>query len=146
MPRARQLLAAAVLTAALAFCRPAAAATLGIGGDLLTDPTRGAFQVTVAADKALMARLSVGGRIGLTAIAGAPRLGVPADLWLRLHGRRLYLEALVGPWLFLDRAYPIRVHGAVGFGVVSSGRTTVGLEVGVLDRAPMVGLRVGIPL
>lgn len=142
--RLAPLLAAAAL-AALAAPRPARAAIeLGAGADLALDPQQGAFLLTLSGRTPLGRHVSAGGRAGVLLFTGPDRVGVPLDLSLRVHLGRGYLEALVGPWLAV-RGDAVAFHGAIGFGLVT-GVLHAGLEVGALDGAGLVGLRLAVPL
>jgi len=143
---ARRLLIGAVLLAALGWSGPAsAAARLGFGADWLTDPERGALQLTLAGDTPLAKRLTAGGRIGVLLETEPSRLGVPIDATLRLRFGRFYVEGLVGPWISFDGPDTVRLHAAIGFGLVAKG-LQLGLEVGYLDPTSMVGLRLAFPI
>lgn len=144
--RPSDLLLGALLAGALATARPARAATaLGVGADALLEPGTGAFQVTLAGDTTLVRHLAFGGRIGLLVATGPTRLGVPADLRLRVAWDRVYLDGLVGPWLVFDDGDTLRFHAAVGFGLARRD-FTLGLEVGALDRSTLLGIRLALPL
>jgi len=137
---------AAVLLAALALARPAAAATsLGVGADLLFDPNLGAFQLTLAGDTPLARHVTLGGRVGLLLVTDPSRVGVPLDLRLRLRLDHVYLDGLVGPWLLFDDGRTLRFHGGVGFGLLRRD-FSFGLEAGSLDGTGMVGVRLAVPL
>jgi len=142
----RSFLIGAVLLALLGWTRPAAAATrVGLGADWLTDPDGGALQLTLAGDTPLAKGLSGGGRIGVLLETSPGRLGVPVDGLLRLRLGRFYVEGLVGPWISFDGPDTVRLHAAIGFGLVTKG-LQVGLEVGWLDPTPMLGVRLAIPI
>jgi hypothetical protein len=142
----RRLLIGAVLLALLGWARPAAAtARLGFGADWLTEPDTGALQLTLAGDTPLAKGLAGGGRIGLLLETGPGRLGVPIDGLLRLRLGRFYVEGLVGPWISFDGPDTVRLHAAIGFGLVAKG-LQVGLEVGYLDPTSMLGVRLAIPI
>jgi len=143
--RVRAALAAAVL-ALLAAAAPARAGTaLGLGADWLTEPSASLLQLTLAADRGVARGLSLGGRIG--ALVGTDGIGpgVPIDLRLRLRVDRLYVDGLVGPWVFFDDGDAVRVHGAIGFGLVQRGGLQVGLEVGYVDPTASLGVRLAWP-
>ena len=139
------LLAVAILLAA----RPAAAANpyveLGAGADWLTTTGDGAFQLTLAGDNRINPHLSWGGRIGLLALTGPGRLGVPIDVRLRGHFGRIYVDGLVGPWLIFRDTDPLRFHAGIGFGLETRS-VNIGLEVGYLNPNSMVGLRLAFPM
>ena len=149
MRTARALILAATAASVLLAAHPAAAAgpsvELGLGADWLTSPGDGAFQLTLAGDQRLNQTFSWGGRIGLLALTGPGRLGVPIDARLRGHFGRIYVEGLVGPWVVFNDDDPLRFHAGIGFGLVTRS-LTVGLEVGYLNPTAMVGLRVAFPL
>lgn len=143
---ARRLFLGTLLLAALAWARPASAsAQLGLGADWLVDPEDGAFQLTLAGHKPVVRGLDVGGRIGVLLVTSPTHLGVPIDASLRLRLGRFYVEGLAGPWILFDSGDTLRLHAAVGFGLVSRGGVSVGLEVGYLDPTSMLGLRVAFP-
>lgn len=141
----RAVLALSAL-AALAFARPAAArSSLGLGADWLVDPESGELQLTLAADTPLDRSVSLGVRFGMMYLADPDRVGVPVDGWLRVRGKRVYAEGLVGPWIVFDDDDSLRLHAAFGFGVLSRS-LSFGVEVGWLDPTAMVGVRVAFPL
>lgn len=132
--------------ALLAFARPAqAGAALGLGADWLTDPQAGEFQLTVAADTALVRHVTLGVRFGMMYFGDGQYVGAPIDGRLRIRGRRLYAEGLVGPWIVFGGNDTLRFHGAFGFGIYSRS-LTFGFEVGWVDPTPMIGVRVAFPL
>jgi hypothetical protein len=142
---AKRLLCGVLLLSALAWAGPAAAsARFGLGADWLVDPGDGAFQLTLAGERQVVRSLDVGGRIGVLLLSGPSRVGVPVDASLRLRLGRLYVEGLAGPWIVFDDGDALRLHAAVGFGVVARG-VQLGLEVGYLDPTSMVGLRLAFP-
>jgi len=147
MRSSRTLILAAAAAGALLSARPAAAASveLGLGADWLTSPGDGAFQLTLGGDSRLSQHLSWGGRVGLLALTGPGRLGVPLDVRLRGHFGRIYVEGLVGPWLVFNDSDPLHFHAGIGFGLETR-HLTVGLEVGYLNPTSMVGLRLAFPL
>ncbi len=101
------------------------------------------FGVSGAVDFGLVGPLSIGPRVGLLLATAPNAIGLPLDLDLRLTPRSapVYVELLVGPWLFFG-GDAVRAHAALGFGY--QGRSFgIGLEVGYLEPAPHVGLRVG---
>jgi hypothetical protein len=114
---------------------------LGLGADMLLDPSAGAFELTLGGRMPLARHLSVGGRAGVLALTAPGRVGVPLDAALRGHFGRVYVEGLVGPWI-VDG---LRFHGAIGVGLSTAG-VHAGLEVGWLDGRTMLGLRVAIPI
>jgi len=141
----KRLLAGAFLLAALAWAHPAeASARIGIGADWLVDPSDGAFQVTLGGQRQLVRNLDVGGRIGVLLRTGPTELGVPLDATLTFRLGRFYVEGLAGPWILFDSDDPLRLHAAIGIGVVARGMR-FGLEVGYLDPSAMIGLRLAIP-
>jgi hypothetical protein len=143
---ARRLFLGVLLMAALAWARPASAlARIGLGADWLVDPQDGAFQLTLAGEKQVVRGLDVGGRIGVLLLTSPSHLGVPIDASLRLRLGRFYVEGLAGPWIVFDAGDALKLHAAVGMGLVSRGGVTVGLEVGWLDPTSMLGLRVAFP-
>jgi hypothetical protein len=115
---------------------------LTLGGDYQVD--NGAFfHLTGAVDFIFVGPLSIGARFGALLATRPNSLGVPLDLDLRFSpgGTPIYLEALLGPWIFFEGDV-LRAHGAFGFGY--QGRSiSFGLEIGYLEPRPHVGLRVG---
>lgn len=161
MTLVRTLLAAAVATS-LAFAAPAEAkrrgharraqvrssgqaVALGLGADWLLDPDRGALQLTLAVETPLARNVTLGGRFGAALLADPGRLGVPLDLRLRARLGRVYLDGLAGPWIVVGEGDALRVHGAVGFGLLGR-NASFGLEVGWLDPTPMLGVRLAFPI
>ncbi len=115
---------------------------LTLGGDYHID--NGAFfSVTGAVDFVFFGPLSVGTRFGALLATQPNTLGIPLDLDLRIRPRRvpLYVELLVGPWIYFEGDV-FRAHGAFGFGY--QGRSvSFGLEIGYLEPKPHIGLRLG---
>ena len=144
--RTRIALAVASL-ALLAAAHPASAGTqLGLGGDWITEPEAGALQLTLAVDRPLARGVTLGGRFG--ALIATDEIGpaVPVDLRLRFRVERVYVDGLVGPWFFFDDGEDsVRLHAAIGFGVVQRGGMQVGLEVGYVDPSAMIGIRLAWP-
>lgn len=142
----RPLLAAAAL-AALALPRPAAAAraALGLGADWLVDPEQGELQLTLAVETPLARHATLGVRFGGMFLPDPERFGVPIDGRLRIRGRGVYAEGLVGPWIVFDDRDSVRLHAAFGFGLLTRS-LSFGLEVGWLDPTSMVGVRVAFPI
>ena len=133
---------AAAAIAILFAATPAAAAQLrlGIGGDYIFNDL-GAFELTLAIEGRLARYISVEGRFGGLLATSPTTLGVPLDFGLRLTpGSRLYLEALIGPWIFFS-GDAVRGHAAFGFGLETR-RFSFGLEVGALTTSHgMIGAR-----
>ncbi|HSP76947.1 MAG TPA: hypothetical protein VLQ93_00350 [Myxococcaceae bacterium] len=120
----------------------AADVRLTLGADYQLDTTP-FFHLTGAVDFAFIGPFSLGARFGALLATQPNTLGIPLDLSLRVTPRRtpIYLEALVGPWIFLE-GDTFRAHGAFGFGF--QGRSvSLGFEVGWLQPRPHVGLRLG---
>jgi hypothetical protein len=137
---------AATALALVALAAPARAGTaIALGADWLTEPSAGLLELTLAADRPQARGLTLGGRIG--ALVGTDGIGpgVPIDLRLRFRADRIYVDGLVGPWVFFDDGDAVRVHAAIGFGLVQRGGLQVGLEVGYLDPTASVGLRLAWP-
>jgi hypothetical protein len=127
------------------FVRPAnASVNLGLGADWIEGGV-GELNLTLGADTFVARRLSIGGRAGVAFFDDSHHLGIPIDFRLKLHVQRIYFEGLVGPWMLIDSGDLFRVHGAFGFGL-ESGSLAFGLEVGVLGRAAMLGLRLAFRL
>jgi hypothetical protein len=148
MSRVRFAILAAAAAAALAWCRPAeAGVALGLGADYWVDPEVGAFQATLALDTPLAKRVTVAARFGVAVTSGPNDVAVPIDLRLRMWTRsRLYFDALVGPWLYFGGGDWLRAHVGVGFGLLSKGGMSLGLEAGWLDPSAIVGIRLGFRL
>jgi hypothetical protein len=142
---------AAILIGVLCCATPAVARAdvrLGLGADYWAETRTGFLSVTLAVDGPIARYLHVGGRFGALVTGYPNTFGVPLDLFLRAHlaGGRVYLEGLLGPWIFF---YPnvfdrLRFHGGFGFGLQSGG-LVFGLEVGWVD-APHAGLRLGFQI
>lgn len=149
--RARHVLPLLATLAVLGFAGPAGASVeLGVGGDWIDgggpyDDGTGEFNLTLAADRFVARRLSVGFRGGVAFFESSDDVGVPLDVRLTLHVQRIYFEGLVGPWILLDAEDAVKFHGAFGFGLESRG-IEVGLEVGVLGDDTMLGLRLAFRL
>ena len=120
----------------------AAQVRLTLGADYHFD--RGAlFELMGSVDFHIAGPLSLGPRIGLAAVTRENGVALPLDLDLRLspRGAPVYLDVLLGPWIFFQ-GDTLRAHAALGFGY--QGRSFgIGLEVGYLEPAPLLGLRVG---
>lgn len=142
--RSRLLLALVALAAALSSRPAAASVQLGLGADYWFDPEVGALQVTLAVDRPLAKRTTIGGRFGLLLTSGPNDVAVPIDLRLRIRGRQLYFDGLVGPWIFFGDD-PLRIHAALGFGILSGGMS-LGLEVGWVDPSAIAGIRLAFRL
>lgn len=136
----RLLLSTVTLLVLLGLARPAGASVnLGLGADWIEGDTND-FNLTLGADSYLTRHLSLGGRAGVAFFDDAHHVGIPIDMRLKLHVQRIYFEGLVGPWLLIDADDRFHFHGAFGFGI-HTGSLAIGLEVGRLARATMVGLR-----
>jgi hypothetical protein len=141
----RTALAAAALTLLLAPRAAAPSTALALGGHWLVDPERGAFELTLATDTRLARRLTAGVRFGGVLLADPGDVAAVVDGRLRVRGRRVYAEGLLGPWILFDDEDTLRLHAAFGFGVL--GRSfSFGFEVGWLDPTSMVGVRIAFPL
>jgi hypothetical protein len=122
------------------FVRPAkASVNLGLGADWIEDG-RGEFNLTLGADSFIARNLSIGGRAGVAFFDDGHHLGIPIDFRLKLHVQRIYFEGLVGPWLLVDAGDRFYFHAAFGFGL-EAGNVAFGLEVGQLEHATLLGLR-----
>jgi hypothetical protein len=143
--RARLARLAPLALATALWCRPAEATVrLGLGADYWFDPEVGSLQLTLAADTRLAKRTTIGGRFGVLVTSGPNDVAVPIDLQLRIRGRRLYFEGLVGPWIFFtDDA--LRLHAGLGFGLLSRS-FSFGIEVGWVDPTALAGIRLAFPL
>ncbi len=127
------------------FVQPAnASVNLGLGADWIEGGV-GELNLTLGADAFVARRLLIGGRAGVAFFDDSHHLGIPIDFRLKLHVQRIYFEGLVGPWMLIDSGDLFRVHGAFGFGL-ESGSLAFGIEVGVLGRATMLGLRLAFRL
>jgi hypothetical protein len=143
--RAHVLFAAILFAALLGVASPArASVNLGLGADWIEGHSSD-LNLTLGADAYLARHLSLGGRAGAAFFDKGHQVGIPIDLRLRVHVQHIYFEGLVGPWLLIDSGDLFRFHGAFGFGI-ESGVVGFGLEVGKLDEATMVGLRVAFRL
>jgi hypothetical protein len=118
---------------------------LGLGADYLVDPEVGEFQLTLAVETPIARGVTAGARFGALMTSDPTKVGAPIDFRLRLRTRGLYLDGLIGPWLVFDSGDTLRFHGGVGFGLLT-GRMSLGLEVGFLDRSGMIGLRLAFSL
>ena len=121
---------------------------LGLGADYWAEMPRAGFaDLTLAVDGYIARNLQVGGRFGALVTMYPNTFGVPLDLLLRANLGHVYLEGLVGPWIFMEpywQSYAalFHFHGAFGFGLQSGG-LLFGVEVGWLDPWPHAGLRLG---
>lgn len=142
--RAHLIFAFVVCAALLGVARPArASVNLGLGADWIDGGSKD-FNLTLGADAFLARHLSLGVRAG-AAFFNAHRVAIPIDMRLRVHIQRIYFEGLVGPWLMVDSGDLFRFHGAFGFGL-ESGMLSAGLEVGKLEDATMIGMRIAFRL
>ena len=140
--RARVAFAALAVLSLAPLASPAQV-RLGVGGDYVFD-NDGIFELTLAIEGRLARHFAVEGRFGgLIVTSNSPTLGAPLDFGLRLTpGGRVYVEALVGPWIFF-RGDAVRGHGEFGFGLESR-RLSFGMAVGFLTSAnAMIGARLG---
>jgi hypothetical protein len=122
-----------------------ASVRLGIGGDYWAG--NGIFSVLVGVDTPLARHVVVGGRFGGLITGGGYTFGAPIDVFLRVNmaRHRVYLEGMFGPWFLFGGAGPLRLHGAIGFGLQSQ-TVGLGLELGFLDPAPMGGIRLSFKI
>jgi hypothetical protein len=125
---------------ALALSFPCFAETrLGLGGDYVTD-NHGIFELTLSGDTPVARSIAFGGRVGALLTSG-PVVGAPIDAFLRIHLGRVYVDGLIGPWFFFSGGDAVRLHGGVGFGLVTRG-ASIGLEAGGLSGgSALLGLR-----
>lgn len=140
-------IAAALVFAAVALAAPSSRAEVRgvLGGDYIFQ-NQGAFELMLAVDTPLARHVAVEGRFGGLLTTSSPTLGVPLDFGLRITpGNRLYLEGLIGPWIFFQ-GDAVRGHAGFGFGL--EGRdVSFGVEVGTLSFSNgMVGARLGFRL
>jgi len=139
--RPSRLVLAATAAALLAAARPAEAGTaLGLGADWLTVPLAGTLQMTLATDTGLARNLTGGARIGVLIATQGIGPAVPIDARLRWYVKGLYVDGLVGPWIFFGHGSNVRVHGAIGFGIARRG-WQLGVEAGYVDPSGIVGAR-----
>lgn len=117
---------------------------LGLGADYLLDPEIGEFQLTLALETPIARGLTAGAKFGAL-MTSKEDVGAPIDFRLRLRTHGLYVDGLVGPWIFFDGGDALELHAGFGFGLLSGG-TSLGLEVGWLDGSGMVGLRLAFSL
>lgn len=143
------------LVVAVSLCAAAPASAdpvirLGLGADYLFNNERGEFNLTLAVGAHIAPFVQIGGRFGAMILTETPDLpdqvGVPLDFFIRanFNARRyygVYLEGLVGPWIYFGDADPVRFHGAFGFGL-RAGLVSFGIEAGWVDPDPMLGLRI----
>ncbi len=115
----------------------------GLGASYWFDRT-GVFDLNLAVRGGIARHLSLGGRFGAL-IATPSTVGVPLDLQLRANVGRAYLEGMAGPWILFGTGTPVRAHAAFGFGLLA-GFVNLGLEVGWLQSAPMLGFRLAFPI
>ncbi len=143
--RARHALPLLATLAVLGFARPAdASVDLGLGADWIEGGT-GEFNLTLGAESWLARRLTVGGRAGVAFFESSSNIGVPVDVFLKLHVQRIYFQGLVGPWFLIDAGDLLRFHGAFGFGLESGG-IDFGLEVGTLGGSTILGVKLNFNL
>jgi hypothetical protein len=129
----------------LVSCPVAAAPSLRLnfGADYWIDRA-GQFSATLAVLGRLTNEIAAGVRFGALINTQPTTVGIPLDLDLRVSLSKLYLEGTAGPWiLFTDS--PVRAHVAFGFGLQSHS-ISFGLELGWLDPAALLGVRLGIRL
>ncbi len=105
MTRLRHLALTAALLTALSPIAANAGARLGLGADFWVDHG-GVFELTLGVDTPLVRNVHLGARFGGLISTTAPEFGVPLDLDLRVNFGRIYLEGLVGPWIFFDSPTP----------------------------------------
>ncbi len=133
------------LAAARSASSQGSGVALGVGADYLTDPKVGEFQLTLAVEKSILRSLTVGARFGVALLTESPQVGVPIDVRLRLRLERVYVDGLAGPWVMFGGGDALRLHAALGFGLLASG-VSLGVEVGWLDPSPVVGLRLAFSI
>jgi hypothetical protein len=141
----RSVLAAAALALVAAPLPAAASTALGLGADYLVDPDSGEFQLTLAADSPIARHVSVGARFGAMWLSEPDEFGAPIDARLRIRGRRIYAEGLVGPWILFSGDDHVKLHAAFGFGLLTRS-VSFGLEVGWLDPTSVIGVRIAFPI
>jgi len=143
--RTRCMVPLLALLALLALTRPAAASVdLGLGADWIQGG-HSDLNLTLGVDSYLVRFFSIGGRAGVAFFEHSDGVVVPVDLKLGLHIQRVYFEGLVGPWMQFGDGDLFHFHVAFGFGLESRSLAG-GLEVGRVEDATMVGLRLAIKL
>ncbi len=120
----------------------AAGVRLGLGADYWLEHSP-AFSFTLGVDADVVGPIAIGARFGALLVTDGNNLAVPADVVLRanLANRRVYIEAMAGPWIFF-KGDTFHAHGAFGFGVQGKS-VSLGIEVGYLEPSPIVGARLG---
>ncbi|MCP3104027.1 hypothetical protein LZ198_34650 [Myxococcus sp. K15C18031901] len=133
----------AVAFAAAPLTSEAANVRLGLGADYWIDESA-AFNFTLAVEGKIAGPIFVGARFGASLITDGNDLGIPLDLLIRANiaSARVYVEAMAGPWIVLDRGDALRAHAAFGFGLQGKA-ASIGVEVGYLDPNPIIGLKFG---
>lgn len=78
------------------------------------------FQLTLAAHQALGKYVRIGVRSGvaLNLPGGAPTVGIPVDVGLRIRFQRVFLEPLGGLWFLLGRSDFLRAHAGIAVGFI----------------------------
>jgi hypothetical protein len=141
----RPLLPSVALVALLGVARPAqASVNLGLGADWIEGDTND-FNLTLGVDSFLARHFSIGGRAGVAFFDDAHHVGIPIDFQVKLHLQRVYFAGLVGPWILFHTGDDVRFHAAFGFGL-EAGAIALGLEVGSLSDAVMIGGRLAFRL
>lgn len=105
------------------------------------------FDAELGLEFPVVSVLSVGGRAGALLATTTPEasFGIPLDFLVRAHFLRLlYLELLVGPWIFVERE-SIQAHFAIGFGLQTL-EMSFGPEVALLGSESMFGMKLAFRL
>lgn len=126
-------------------------AQLNLGADYWSTGTS-IFSATVSLRGYFTPRLSIGGRAGALVTTSSSNngsnsnngnVGIPLDLQVRGRLAVFYLEGLAGPWLLINSNSVVRAHVAAGGGL-EIGPFSAGLEMGYLDPAAVLGVRLGL--
>jgi len=127
----------AALAVLLAPAAGRADVSVGLGANYWIEQG-GLFSLDIGVRTALARQLLVGGRFGAF-LTTQEKVGIPLDLTLTIPiaKRRVYIEALGGPWLSFEGDF-VRAHAAFGFGL-QSGDLRAGIEAGWLSPAGILG-------
>jgi hypothetical protein len=116
---------------------------LGLGADYWFEKS-GLFNLTLGVYEPVVRHFSVGGRFGAAYVTDPSTVALPLDLVLHGDIGRMYLEGVVGPWIFFTGT-AVRAHVGAGFGLHTR-HLSVGLELAYLDPNAIIGLRLAFPL
>jgi hypothetical protein len=89
-------------------------------------------------------RLVLGLDAGLLVHTVGGRLGIPVDLTLALHVSRVFLAVVGGPWFHVNDGEVLRAHVGGEFGVTFGKVSSVSVEAGWLQPAPLLLGRFGV--